>query len=81
MHARNADHAKGLLRKLQNERNNYINEGWSEEEVDAYYGPKIASAEQAVAKFQGYEEDDLRPARKGQNQKTDRRGKKTYRFG
>lgn len=84
MHARNADHARGILKKLQTERREWINRGETEEAVDAYYGPKIEAAQKELARHESRGDDfedqelfGLAPRRK--NSKGNHRRKNAFR--
>lgn len=59
MHARNLDHARGILRKLETERKEWINRGVSMTEVDDYYAAKIMAARECIERFSGRGEEDV----------------------
>ena len=82
MRVRSLDHARGLLRKLQNERHHWLSLGADEDEVDSYYGPKIAAMEREIDRLSQEAEDDqdlFRPTRKGKSKEGRKKFRPAYR--
>lgn len=55
---RELDSYRGLLRKRQNEKKDYLNSGADETEVCAWYDPKIAALEKEIARLLAEDDDD-----------------------
>jgi hypothetical protein len=69
MNVRNLDHAKGLLRKLEVERKDWINNNIPMAEVDAYYEPKISAIKEKIDSFASAESDDGDTAFRSRNKR------------
>lgn len=54
---REIDSARGLLRKRQLERKEWITRGAEEEQVSAFFDPKIQALEEEIVRLQAIEED------------------------
>lgn len=55
--SRQIDSLRGLLRKRQNERKEWIFRGYPESEISAYFDPKIAALQDEILRLETLDDD------------------------